>query len=101
MSSPNLWGSRVIVIVSVESFVGGQEWDVSLHGSLGHINEGERLRCFLGKGFEPLLHRGDSVRVGTSQVVLFVRIFGDIVEFDVGGKYRSPDKFPITLPQRC
>src|SRR5215471_20096112 len=91
MSSPNLWRRSITVIISVEAFVGGQEWDVGLHGSLGHISQCERLGCFHCEDLEPLLHRGDFVRIGASEVVLFVRIFGDVVELDVGWKYRSPD----------
>src|SRR5215813_15560194 len=97
MSSPNLWRRRVIVIISVEGFVGGQEWDVGLHGSLCHIIQGKRLGCFLGEDLEALLHPGHFVRIGASDVVLFVRIFGDVVELDVGGKYRSPDELPVAI----
>src|SRR5215471_4600333 len=34
-----------------------------------------------------------------SQVVLFVRIFGEVVELNVGRKYRSPNQLPIALTQ--
>src|ERR1043166_1494798 len=100
MFSPDLWRRSVIVIISVEGFVGGQERDVGLHGSLGHINQGGRLLGLLGEAIKTLLHRGDFVRMVASQVVLFVRIFGEVVELDVGRKYRSPNQLPIALTQR-
>ena len=87
----NLRRCGIGVIVSVKYFVSGQERDGGLHDSLGHINKGERLRGFLGEDLEALLHRGDFVRMIASQVVLFVRIFGEVVELDIGRKYRSPD----------
>src|SRR5262250_3305481 len=82
VATSNLWRRGVVVIVSVEGFVGGQERDVGLHGGLAHINEGERLRGFLGESFEALLHRADFIGMGGSEVVLLVRIFGEVVEFD-------------------
>ena len=100
MSSSNLWRRRIIIIVSVEFFVGGQEWDVGLHSSLSHITQGNRFGCFPGEGLDALLHPEDFIRMGVSEVVLFVRIFGDVVELDVGGKYRFPDELPIALTQR-
>jgi len=43
VSGSNLWGRGVVVIVSVECFVAGHEWDVGLHSSLQDIKEGKRL----------------------------------------------------------
>ena len=97
MCVSNLWRRRVVVVISVEGFVCGQERDAGLHGSLKDVNEGQWLGGFPADGFEALLHRGDFVGMRGGYVVLFVRILGEVEEFDVGGKYRSLDELPIAL----
>src|SRR5436189_4760677 len=64
---------------------------VVLQRHTGHPNQSERLGRFLAGGFEALLQGSDLVGMRGGEVVLFIRVFGEVIEVHTGGDKGAPD----------